>query len=66
MWMNNIKMDLRDIGWGGTDLIDLAQEMDQRRALVNTLMNLRVLYNAGKFFSSCTIRGSSRRIQLHE
>jgi hypothetical protein len=36
-------MDLREIGWGGMDWIDLAQDRDQwRRALVNTVMNLRV------------------------
>jgi hypothetical protein len=40
--MNNIKMDLRDIGWDGMDSIDLAQDRDQWRALVNTVMNLRV------------------------
>jgi hypothetical protein len=39
---DNIKMDLRDIGWGGMDWIDLAQDRDQRRALVNTVMNLWV------------------------
>jgi hypothetical protein len=33
-------MDLRKIGWDGVDLIDLAQERDQWRALVNTVMNL--------------------------
>jgi hypothetical protein len=36
------------------------------RALVNTVMNLRVLENAGKFLSSCKIGGFSRRAQLHE
>jgi hypothetical protein len=41
-WMDNIKMDLREVGWGGTDWIDLAQIRDQWKALVNTLMNLRV------------------------
>jgi hypothetical protein len=41
-WVNNIKMDLREIGWGGMDWIDLAQDMDQWKALVNTLMDLRV------------------------
>jgi hypothetical protein len=41
-WENNIKMDLREIGWGGMDWIDLAQDRDQCRALVNTVMNLRV------------------------
>jgi hypothetical protein len=33
-------MDLREIGWDGMDWIDLAQNRDQRRALVNTVMNL--------------------------
>jgi hypothetical protein len=41
-WEDNIKMDLREIGWGGMDRINLAQDMDQWRALVNTVMNLRV------------------------
>jgi hypothetical protein len=40
-WVDNIKMDLREIGWGGMDWIDLAQDRDQCRALVNTVMNLR-------------------------
>jgi hypothetical protein len=40
--MDNIKMDLRRIGWGVKDWIDLAQDRDQWRALVNTVMNLRV------------------------
>jgi hypothetical protein len=35
-------MDLREIGWGGMDSIDLAQDRAQWRALVNTVMNLRV------------------------
>jgi hypothetical protein len=41
-WVNNVKMDLREIGWGGMDWIDLAQERDQWRALVNTVMKLWV------------------------
>jgi hypothetical protein len=41
-WVDNIKMDLREIGWGGMDWIELAQDRDQWRALVNTMMNLRV------------------------
>jgi hypothetical protein len=40
--MDNIKMDLVDIGWSGMDWIDLAQTREQWRALVNTAMNLRV------------------------
>jgi hypothetical protein len=39
---DNIKMDLREIGWGGMDWIDLAQGREQWRALVNTVMNIRV------------------------
>jgi hypothetical protein len=41
-WVDNIKMDLRDIEWGDMDWIDLAQDREQWRALVNTVMNLRV------------------------
>ena len=40
-WENNIKMDLREIGWG-MDWIDLAHVRDRWRALVNAVMNLRV------------------------
>jgi hypothetical protein len=64
--MDNVKMDLREIGWGGVDWIDMAHDRDQWRALVNTAMNLRVPENAGKFLSSCTIGDFSRRTQLHE
>jgi hypothetical protein len=41
-WEDNIKMDLREIGWGGMDWIDLAQDRDLWRPLVNTIMNLQV------------------------
>jgi hypothetical protein len=40
--MNNIKTDPREIGWVGMDWIDLAQDMNSWRALVNTVMNLQV------------------------
>jgi hypothetical protein len=41
-WVDNIKMDLREIGWDGMDWISLAQDGDQWRALVNSVMNIRV------------------------
>jgi hypothetical protein len=41
-WVDNIKMDLREIGWDGMDWIELPQDRDQWRVLVNTVMNLRV------------------------
>jgi hypothetical protein len=41
-WVDNIKMDLMGVGWDGIDWIDLAQDKDQWRALVNTVMSLRV------------------------
>jgi hypothetical protein len=40
-WVDNIKMDLKEIGWGGMDWIDLAHDGDQWRAVVNTVINLR-------------------------
>jgi hypothetical protein len=40
--MDNIKLDLREIGLGGMDWINLAQNRDQWRILVNTVMKLRV------------------------
>jgi hypothetical protein len=41
-WVDNIKMDLGEIGWDGMDWIELAQDRDQWRALVDTAMNFRV------------------------
>jgi hypothetical protein len=41
-WEDNIRMDLREMGWSDMDWIDLAEDRDQRRALVSTAMNLRV------------------------
>jgi hypothetical protein len=65
-WVDNIKMDLREIGWDDMDWIDLTQDRDQWKALVNTAMNLRVPQNVWNFLTSCTIGGFSRRARLHE
>jgi hypothetical protein len=63
MLVDDVKMDvMRD----RMDWIDLAQDRDQLRALIKSVMNLRVPQNAGKFLNSCTIGGFSRRTQLHE
>jgi hypothetical protein len=49
--VDDIKMDLREIGWGGMDWVDLSQDRNRWRALVKTVMNVRVPQNAGKFGS---------------
>jgi hypothetical protein len=41
-WVDNIKMVIREIGWDGVDWVDMAQDRDQWRAFVNTVLNLRV------------------------
>jgi hypothetical protein len=41
-WVDNIKIELREIGWDGMDWIDLSQDRNQWRALVNTVIKLRV------------------------
>jgi hypothetical protein len=41
-WVDNIKINLREIGWGGMNWVALAQDRDQWMAFVNTVMNLRV------------------------
>jgi hypothetical protein len=64
--VDNIKIDFREIGWVVMDWIDLAQDRDKWRALVFTVMNLRVPENVRNFLSTYTIGGFSRRAQLHE
>jgi hypothetical protein len=41
-WLDNIRMDLVEVGWGDVDLIGLAQDRGRWRALVNSVLNLRV------------------------
>jgi hypothetical protein len=61
-WVDNIKMDLREVGWDGVDWTDIAQDRDQWRALVNTVLNL----GSWKFLRGCTIGGFSIRAQLRK
>jgi hypothetical protein len=51
-WEDNINMDLKEIGWEGVDWIHLAQDRDRWQDLVNTVMNLWVLWTAGNVFSN--------------
>jgi hypothetical protein len=61
----NLKRD--GMGWDGMDWINLAQDRDQWRVLVNTVVNFLVPYNAGKFLNGCTIGSfSGGRAQLHK
>jgi hypothetical protein len=41
-WVDNIRMDLGEVGWGDVDWIDLAQDRNRWKALVNSVLNLRV------------------------
>jgi hypothetical protein len=59
--VDNIKMDLGDVGWGDVDWVGLAQDRNRWRALVNWVLNLQVPQNAGKLLSDCTTCGA----QLH-
>jgi len=52
-WENNIKMDFQEVGGGCGDWMDLAQDRDRWRALVSTVINLRVPKDAGNFLTSC-------------
>ena len=52
-WEDNIKTDLQEVGGGFGDWMELAQDRYRWRALVSTIMNFRVPYNAGNFLTNC-------------
>jgi hypothetical protein len=64
-WINNIKMELLEIGLSVVDWIDLTQDRYRWRAFVNSVMNLRIPYNAGKLPSGCISCDLSSGTQLH-
>jgi len=51
-WEDNIKVDLQEVGCGGIEWIELAQDRDRCQALVNAVMNLWVPQNVGNFLTS--------------
>ena len=51
-WEDNIKMDLKELGCGGMDWIELAEDRDRWRAFVNAVMNLQIPSNEGNFLTS--------------
>jgi len=51
-WKINIRMELQEMGCRGMDWIDLAQDRNKWRAVVNAVMNLRIPLNAGNFLTS--------------
>jgi hypothetical protein len=63
--LNNIRMDLVEVGWGDVDWIGLAQDRDRWRALVNSVLNLQVPEIAGKLSSVQRTRDLSSSAQVH-
>jgi len=51
-WEDNIEMDLQEVGYGGMDWIELAQDRNRWRALVNAVMNFWVPKNSGNYLTS--------------
>jgi hypothetical protein len=64
-WMDNIRMDPGEVGWGDVDWIRLAKDRNRWRALVNSVLNLRVPWNVGKLSSGLTSSGLSSSVQFN-
>jgi hypothetical protein len=64
-WVDNIKRNLGEVGWGDVDWTGLAQDRNRRRALVNSVLNLQVPCNAGILSSGLISSGLSVSAQLH-
>jgi hypothetical protein len=64
-WVDNIRMELGQVGWGDVDWIGLAQDRNRWRAVVNSVLNLWIPWNAGKLSSGLTSSGLSSSAQLH-
>jgi hypothetical protein len=61
--VDNIWIDLGEVGWGYVDWIDLAQDMNRWRPLVNSVLNLGIAKNAGNLssvLSTCGLSGSAQ------
>jgi hypothetical protein len=64
-WVDNVKRDLGEVGWGDVDWIGLAKDRNRWKALVNSVLNLRVLLNAEKLSNGLASSGLSSNVQLH-
>jgi len=64
-WVDNIRIDLQDVGCGYMDWIGLAQDRESWRTLVSVVMNLRVPWNAWNFLTSCKPVSFSRMTLHH-
>jgi hypothetical protein len=64
-WKDNIKMNLQDVGCRGMEWIQLVQDTDRWRALLNTVMNVRVPKNSGNFLNSFRPVSFLRRTVLY-
>jgi hypothetical protein len=61
-WVDNITMNLGEVGWGDVDWIGLAKDRNRWRALVNSVLNLRVPRNTGKLSSGLSSSAQLQRV----